>query len=209
VNRAQRVGVFGGTFDPIHIGHLAAVDDAAYALSLDRVVFVPNRVPPHKMGHRVSSVEDRVAMVRLSVADNPLFELSTVELDRTGPSYTLDTLRELRASFPAGTRLCFLVGCDAIPALHTWHEPDALLHEFGLVVMERPTGGSVDWPAVEARFQDIRRHVEIIQIVQLEISSSDIRRRVETGRPIRYYVPPAVEAYIRRHRLYFTASVTS
>jgi nicotinate-nucleotide adenylyltransferase len=195
------VGVFGGTFDPIHIGHLAAAEDAAWRLGLDRVLFVPNRQPPHKEGRYVSRVEDRVAMVELAVADNPRFEVSRIELEREGPSYTLDTLREMRRRLPDDA-IRFLVGCDAVGQLHTWHEPDYLLAEFGLVVMERPTGTAVDWEGVEKRFPYIRRQVDIVDVAELDVSGHDIRRRVAEGRPIRYYVLPAVERYIMEHRLY-------
>jgi nicotinate-nucleotide adenylyltransferase len=195
------VGVFGGTFDPIHIGHLAATEDAAWRLGLDRVLFVPNRQPPHKEGRYVSRVEDRVAMVELAVADNPRFEVSHIELEREGPSYTLDTLREMRRRLPDDA-IHFLVGCDAVGQLHTWHEPDSLLAEFGLVVMERPTGTAVDWEGVEKRFPYIRRQVDIVDVAEMDVSGHDIRRRVAEGRPIRYYVLPAVERYIMEHRLY-------
>lgn len=196
-----RLGVFGGTFDPIHVGHLAATEDAAWNLRLDRVLFVPNRQPPHKQSGQVSRVEDRVAMLELAVADNPRFEVSYLELDRPGPSYTLDTLRELRRRLP-DEEISFMVGCDAISQLHTWHEPDLLLDEFGLVVLERPTGAAVDWDRAEQRFPRIRTQVRVIDVAELEISGNDIRRRVVEGRPIRYYVVPAVERYIVEHGLY-------
>lgn len=199
----QRIGVFGGTFDPIHVGHLAAVEDAASRLGLKRVLFVPNHVPPHKRHQVVSEPEDRVAMVELAIADNPCFEVSLIELERPGPSYTLDTLRELRARLgPA--ELYFLVGCDALSALHTWHEPAALLREFQVVFMDRPIGEVIDWVAAERHFPGIREQVTVVDVAELEISGADIRRRVREGRPIRYYVLPAVRRYIERHQLYRT-----
>lgn len=198
----QAIGVFGGTFDPIHVGHLAAAEDAATALELGTVLFVPNRLPPHKLGQAVTRVEDRVAMVRLAVADNELFALSTVEVDREGPSYTLDTMRVLQGKLGDRTRLVFLTGCDSMHGLHTWHEPAALLEEFEVAVLERPTGQPVDWEAAERYFPHIREQVKIVRIPLLEISSQDLRARVSQGRPIRYYVLPAVERYIREHRLY-------
>jgi nicotinate-nucleotide adenylyltransferase len=197
-----RIGVFGGTFDPIHIGHLAAVQDAADILGLDRVLFVPNRQPPHKEGSLVSPTHDRVAMVQLSVEGNAVFELSAVELERPGPSYTLDTMRDLRGRLGPQTHLVFLSGCDALANLHSWHEPETLLDEFQVVIMDRPTGHEVSWPAIEQYFPDIRRQVEVVHVVQLEISAEEIRRRVRTGRSIKYYVVPAVEAYIHEHGLY-------
>lgn len=199
---AGRIGVLGGTFDPVHVGHLAAAEDAAYALALDLVLFVPNHVPPHKRGRQVTGAAERAAMVELAIAGNPLFALSRIELERPGPSYTLDTLRALRGELEATAHLFFLVGCDAVPELHSWHEPDALLREFTLVILERPTGSAVDWEAVERRFPLMRRQVRICRIPQLEISSREIRQRVAEGRPIRYYVPGAVEDYIRERGLY-------
>lgn len=198
----MRIGVLGGTFDPPHNGHLAAADDVAWKLSLDRVLFLPNRVPPHKQEQRVSDVRHRVAMVELAIAGNGRFALSTAELEREGPSYTLDTLREFRRRWPAGTEVFFLVGCDAVGQLRTWHLPDELLDEFGLVVMERPTGSPVNWQEAERRFPRIRQQVRMVDIAELEISGNDIRRRVAEGAPIRYYVPPAVNRYIRDHGLY-------
>jgi nicotinate-nucleotide adenylyltransferase len=198
----MRVGVLGGTFDPVHIGHLAAAEDAADHLNLDSVLFIPNRQPPHKATDTVSDVRHRVAMVELAVADNPRFTVSLMELRRSGPSYTIDTLRELRHQLPDGTDLFFLVGCDALSQLHTWHRPDDLLREFNLVIMERPTGTEVDWESIEQRFPDIRRQVQVVDVAELEISGNDIRRRVRQGRPIRYYVLPAVARYIHEHGLY-------
>lgn len=198
----RRVGVFGGTFDPIHVGHLAAVEDAAARLELDRVLFVPNNIPPHKRHQAVSDAEDRLAMVELAVADNPRFEVSLTELERPGPSYTLDTLRVLRECFAGDADLYFLVGCDALATLHTWHEPATLLREFHLVFMDRPTGEVIDWEAAGRRFPGIRDQVTVVDVAELEISGADIRRRVREGRPIRYYVVPPVRRYIEQRNLY-------
>ena len=178
----ERVAVFGGTFDPIHLGHLAAVQDAVDALGLDRVLFVPNSQPPHKTTLPVSPAEDRVEMVRLSVADNETFVLSMVEFERDGPSYMLDTMRVVRERLGAGAELIFLTGCDALPQLHTWFRPDELLAEFRVVVMDRPTGSEVPWAEIEQRFPHIREQITIVHVAQLEISGEDIRRRVRAGR---------------------------
>lgn len=202
--KGERIGVLGGTFDPIHIGHLAVAEDAACALRLDRVLFVPNQIPPHKQGQRVTHPADRIAMVRLAIQDNPRFELSLIEMERPGPSYTLDTLRLLRTKFGPATQLYFLVGCDALGQLHTWHEPATLLREFRLAVMERPIEHPVDWEVIEQRFPAIRTQVETVPVAHLDISGADLRRRVREGRPIRYQVVPAVERYISQHGLYST-----
>jgi nicotinate-nucleotide adenylyltransferase len=196
----ERVGVFGGTFDPIHVGHLAAVEDAADLLGLERVLFVPNRIPPHKLDRQITAAEDRVAMVELAIADNPLFELSLIEIDHDDLSYTLDTMRALAAERPESD-LVFLAGSDSLRDLHTWHEPDALLGEFSLAFMQRP-GSSLPWPDLESRFPGVRERVELVSVPKLEISSEDIRARVADGRPTRYYLVPDVERYIRTHRLY-------
>lgn len=196
------VGVFGGTFDPIHIGHLAAAEDARAQLGLEKVLFVLNNVPPHKRDQVVSDADDRVHMLELAIADNNRFELCTIELERPGPSYTLDTLRLLRSRLGRGARLTFLTGCDSLLSLHTWHEPDTILAEYEIVFLARPTDDPIDWERIEARFPEIRRQTRAIQVPLLEISAQDLRRRVRTGLPIRYYVTPAVERYIRDHRLY-------
>ena len=196
------IGVFGGTFDPIHVGHLAAVQDAAHALGLDQVLFVPNRQPPHKVGQQVSPAADRVAMVERSVAGNPLFALSLIEQQREGPSHIVDTMHELQDAIGGDMPLTFLVGCDALPDLHRWYKPEELLEEFSVVVMDRPTGRSVDWREVERHFPAIREQVRMVHVAQLEISGEDIRRRVRLGLPIRYHVLPAVEQYILDRGLY-------
>lgn len=198
----KRVGVFGGTFDPIHVGHLAAVEDAAHILGLTRVLFVPNRQPPHKVGKKVSAATDRVAMVERAIADNPQFELSLIEQERSGLSHIIDTMRELQNERGADARLVFLVGCDALPDLHRWYQPQALLDEFEVVVMDRPTGRAIDWSEVERHFPLIREQVQTVHVAQLEISGEDIRRRVKEGLPIRYQVLPPVERYILRRGLY-------
>lgn len=202
MNEGARVGVFGGTFDPIHIGHLAAVEDAAHALSLDTVLFVPNRQPPHKAAQLVSPARDRVAMVERAIADNPRFVLSLVEQERSGPSHIVDTMRELRDDLGTKTRLYFLVGCDALGDLHNWYQPQALLDEFHVVVMDRPTGRSIEWREVEVDFPRIREQVQVVHVAQLEISGEDIRRRVREGMPIRYQVLPQVAEYILDRGLY-------
>lgn len=196
-----RIGVLGGTFDPIHVGHLAAAEDAAYRLRLARVLVVPNNRPPHKQSRNVSSPSDRAAMAGLAIADNPLFTLSMVELDRPGLSFTLDTMRELQQEM-GEAELYFLTGCDALPALHTWHEPEALLDEFRVVILDRPTRQAIDWSEVERHFPRIREQITVLPVARLEISSEDVRNRVQKGAPIRYYVLPQVEQYIRQKGLY-------
>lgn len=198
----RRIGVFGGTFDPIHVGHLAAAEDAAWRLNLDEVLFVPNNVPPHKRDRQVSKAKDRLAMVRQATSGNPLFRVSEIEIARTGPSYTIDTLRELARYFGESASMLFLTGQDALSDLHSWHQPDQLLQEFEVIFLCRPEGRELDWNPIEARFPGLRSRVDLVRIPQLEISGSDIRARVREGRPIRYYVTEPVENYILSQGLY-------
>jgi nicotinate-nucleotide adenylyltransferase len=213
MSSTQRIGVFGGTFDPIHVGHLVAIEEVVYKLGLSCALFVPNRVPPHKSQERVSPVEDRVTMVRLAIASNPHFALSTVEIDRPGPSYTLDTMRCLQRQYGEHTHLFFIMGLDALASLPSWHEPATLLEEFDIVVMDRPPSSeAVELPAQQARdtvwqelehlFPNIRQRVQIVHVPQLAISAASLRRRVYEGWPIRYLVPPEVEIYITARGLY-------
>jgi nicotinate-nucleotide adenylyltransferase len=196
------VCVFGGTFDPVHLGHLASADDAADALGAEQVLFVLNRAPPHKVGWQVSDAIDRLAMLRLAAAGNSRFDVSTVEIDRDGPSYTLDTMRELRARLGAETRLVFLLGFDALAELHTWHQPQRLLDEFEIVLLDRPTNDDPRWDIAGHHFPGIRNRIRAVHVVQLAISSRDIRERVRAGRPYRYLVPEPVAQYIATRGLY-------
>jgi nicotinate-nucleotide adenylyltransferase len=198
----RHVGVFGGTFDPIHVGHLAAAEDAAWGLGLELVLFVPNRVPPHKLDRPVTAAHHRLAMVEAAVADNPLFAVSRVEMERSGTSYSLVTLRELDDKLGPNARLLFLAGVDALPDLHAWHHPEELLSEFEVVFLCRPDTPELDWPALERRFPGLRDRIRIMDIPELEVSGSDIRQRVRDARPIRYYVTPPVQRYIAEHGLY-------
>ncbi|HZS94490.1 MAG TPA: nicotinate-nucleotide adenylyltransferase [Chloroflexota bacterium] len=202
-----RVGVMGGTFDPIHIGHLAAAEDAVRALLLDSVLFVPNSQPPHKPAGEVSPASARLAMTELAVADNEKFAVSTIELERPGPSYTIDTMRELRLEFGASAKLFFLVGRDVLNYLHTWHEPQRLLDEFDVAILDRALERGIDWTEAETHFPAIRDEVTVIPVPRLDVSSKEIRQRARLGQSIRYLVPPSVHRYIAQRGLYgFAAS---
>jgi nicotinate-nucleotide adenylyltransferase len=144
-------------------------------------------------------------MVELAIADNPLFQLCRLELERAGPSYIIETLRALRRDMGDQAELVFLTGTDALSELHDWHRPEALLAEFEIAFVDRLTEKDVDWPAVEARLPGIRERAQIVRVPRLEISARELRRRVRTGRPIRYYVLPAVEGYIHDRGLYRNA----
>lgn len=189
----MRIGVLGGTFDPIHMGHLAIAEQARDRLELEEVCFVPAGAPWMKAGQVLSSAQDRLCMVRKAVEDNPFFRVSTVELDRSGPSYTVETLRELQEDYGPDARLFFILGSDAFARFDEWKEPEGILSLATLVVVDRP--GS-------APSQDVCEDIERIEGVHLDISARDIRRRVAEGASIRYLVPEPVERHVYARGLY-------
>lgn len=195
------LGVLGGTFDPIHVGHLAVAEEAREVLGLARVLFVPAGQPPHKVPGSVSRVGDRVAMVQLAIADNPAFELSMVEVQREGPSYTVDTLETLARANP-GAQLHLILSAETFAELPTWHEPERLFEAARMAVVPREGYPAPD-PAWLARaFPGREDRVEYLGGPRFELSSTALRARVAAGRSIRYLVPAAVEAYIADHDLY-------
>ncbi len=204
----MRVGIFGGTFDPPHYGHLIAAEEAREQLDLDRVLFVPAGKPPHKLGKVISPVEDRLAMVALAVGANPVFQISRVDVDRGGPSYTADTLRLLHDQLPPGTELFFIMGMDSLGEITSWHTPEELITLTYLAVATRPYV-DVNMEALEAAIPGISARTRFVHIPEMGIASSDLQRRVRERRTIRYQVPPEVEAYISAHGLYRSASDTS
>ncbi|UCC88753.1 MAG: nicotinate-nucleotide adenylyltransferase [Anaerolineales bacterium] len=198
----MRLGILGGTFDPIHFGHLLAAEEARGALRLEGVLFAPAGDPPHKQGYAILPVAHRLAMVRLAIADNPAFQISTVDIDRTGPHYTVDTLRLLRNQLGIGSDETFLImGADSLTHLTTWHQPAQLIEICRLAVVARP-GYRADLEALEAALPGISTRLDWVEMPVLGISSSDLQRRVREGRSIRYQVPSAVAAYVAKHALY-------
>ena len=196
----QRLGIMGGTFDPIHYGHLLMAEEARQAFALDEVVFVPNGRPAHKKAYLVSSPEERYAMTLLATGSNPCFSASRIEIERPGPSYTIDTLREFRRLYPELDALYFITGADAVLEILTWHEYERLVSECQFIAVTRP-GFVLDRlrELVDAAFLD---RVHYLPTPNIEISSTDIRRRVREGRSIKYLTPEPVEAYIRQQGLY-------
>lgn len=197
----SRLGILGGTFDPIHDGHLVAAQETAWALDLDRVLFIPAPNPPHKRDEPITEPAHRIAMVRLAVQNNPTFEVSLVEVERGGLSFTVDTLRAVRELYP-GYELHFIVGMDSLAELPTWHDPDGIVQLARIVAVYRAGWGVVDLKALEAAVPAAADRVRIVPIPGLDISSTDLRRRLAVGRPIRYLVPDPVIAYIEEHGLY-------
>lgn len=196
----RRLGIFGGTFDPPHTGHLALAECAREQLGLDRVLFVPAARPPHKRGAKRSSAAHRVAMTRAAVRGNPAFAVSTIETRRRGPSWTVDTVRALAAEH-AGEELWLLMGADSYAAFGTWREPAEIARHARLAVALRPGTRAPKRPRGVARDR-----VTFLENPELEISSSAVRERARAGRSVRYLVPDAVARHIARHGLYGSAS---
>jgi len=195
---SRRIGVMGGTFDPIHLGHLVAAEEARWQFGLDRVVFVPAGRPWQKpVG--VTPPEDRYRMTVIATASNPAFTVSRLEIDHPGPTYTVDTLRRLRAEQEDGTRLYFIIGTDAILQLLTWKEPDQVLAQAEFIAATRP---GFDLDRLVSQVPGVADRIHRMEIPALAISASDIRARVARGAPIQYLVPDGVARYIHKHGLY-------
>jgi nicotinate-nucleotide adenylyltransferase len=200
----KHIGILGGSFNPIHIGHLFIGCAAAEAFGLDRVLLLPCAVSPFKVGAAgLASGEDRLEMVRRSVAGDPLFEPCGLELERGGVSYAVETVGALRARYP-GARLSFIIGGDSLCELGHWHRIGEMLELCDVVTVQRP-GVALPAGAAELPFPEPVRARLLANVVRgrlCEVSSTEIRRRIAEGRPIRYLVSPAVEAYIRERGLY-------
>ena len=196
----RRVGVFGGTFDPVHVGHLIVATELRFALALDCVLFVPAGRPPHKTRQEISDNEHRLAMLQLAIDDSPWFAISLVDMQRAGPSYTADTLAILRHELDP-VELIFLMGSDSLRDLPTWHEPERIVAQAELGVAQRP-GIALDLEQIYASIPNARGRIHLVEVPLIGISSTDIRERVRSGRPIRYQVPLPVEEYIFQHGLY-------
>ena len=196
----RRIGVLGGTFDPVHNGHLHIAHALRTALDLDRVLWVPAGRPPHKSGQIVSKDRDRLAMLELALAGSPHDEISRIDIDRSGPSYTADTLEFLANRFTPA-RLFFLMGEDSLRDLPSWHDPERILRVAELAVAGRP-GVEADLESVASQVPAVRNRVHVVPIEEIAISSSDIRRRVREHQSIAGLVPAPVEAYIQEHGLY-------
>jgi nicotinate-nucleotide adenylyltransferase len=212
------VGIFGGTFNPIHVGHLRAAEEAREALGLTRVVFVPSADPPLKRGgpDRIAPAAERLAWVELAIRGNPAFAVDALELERPGPSYTVDTLRELGLRL-APARPVFVLGCDAFAELAAWREPKALLELAHFAVLTRPParGSLAEWIPAElaadlvlapggekARHRSAGTWLRLVAIRALDVSSTDVRRRLREGRSVRYLLPDPVHDAVMRSGAY-------
>lgn len=195
----RRLGVMGGTFDPIHNGHLLTAEEAAVQFGLDEVVFVPTGHPWMKEQKEVSAPEHRYLMSVIATASNPRFSVSRIEVDRAGPTYTVDTLRELKGLNGDKVDLFFVTGADAMLEILQWKDPEEILALAHFIAATRP---GYDLTRFEAEAPTRHPNVSVMNIPALAISSTDIRKRVGEGRPIRYLVPEGVKSYIEKAGLY-------
>jgi nicotinate-nucleotide adenylyltransferase len=198
------IGLYGGTFDPPHLGHLAAAQEALEAGNLDRLLFVPNDQNHLKQGAPTCRVDDRLTMTTLAIAGNPAFELSRADVGRPGPSYTVDLIERLQEELGQDQQFAFIAGMDVLHELHRWREPGRLLELVRLLIVQRPGEEMADLDEVERRVPGASRRIQILDTSGVAISSTELRERVAAGRSIRYLVPDAVVAYIREHGLYRT-----
>lgn len=200
---SRAIGVMGGTFDPIHYGHLVAAEAARTCFGLSEVIFVPSGNPPHKADRSVSTPEHRFLMTVLATTTNPYFRVSRVEIDRPGPSYTVDTIEALRERLEADARVYFITGADAVMEMMTWNRPEAILQMCELIAATRPGYPPADIRRLRKAIPEANaKRVHTIEVPALAISSSDIRARVAQGKPIKYLVPETVEHYILKSGLY-------
>ena len=199
----RRLGVMGGTFDPIHHGHLVTAEEALWQFNLAEVVFVPTGQPWMKADREVTTAEHRYLMTVIATASNPRFSVSRVEVDRHGPTYTVDTLEELRRQHHREVELFFITGADAILEIFHWKDPEDVLSKAHFIAATRP---GYDIARFEKEAPTSHPNVSVMDIPALAISSSDIRRRVQEGEPIRYLVPEGVNTYIRKFELYLPGS---
>lgn len=197
----MKIGLMGGSFDPIHNGHLVLAEQVRTRFQMDKIIFIPSGNPPHKVNH--ASKEDRYNMTKLAIEDNEFFELSTIELDQDHKTYTIDTVKRLREEFGEDTEVFFITGADMIIDLPTWKHFDELVTICKFIGSTRP--GIEDTQLSEqinALVRDFKADITITQVPALAISSTDIRRRIKYNLSIRYLLPKETEAYIYKHQLY-------
>ena len=204
----KRLGMMGGTYDPIHYGHLVAAEEARYQLELEKVIFIPAGRPPHKTKREISAARHRLNITRLAVASNPFFMVSDIEIMKPGLSYAIDTVQIFKEQFPQA-ELFFITGADAVFEILSWKRVEELLRLCCFVAATRP-GYKLDELSKNIPGFPIngKKRIITMEVPALAISSTDLRRRVREGRPIKYLVPEAVEAYILNNNLYRTPTLT-
>ncbi len=198
----RRIGILGGTFDPIHLGHLAIAQESIDRLALDKVILVPAGRPWLKSDQQVSAPSHRLAMTRLAAQNRPGLEVSAIEIDRPGPTYTIDTLAELRKELGSEAELYLILGMDSLRELRRWRHPERLFDLCTVVSVSRPDSHDVSPSEIERSFATARGRIRTLRGPMLDISATDIRLRVAEGRSISDSVPSSVELYIREHGLY-------
>ena len=198
----MRVGVLGGTFDPIHLGHLKIAEEVRLKLDLERVLFIPTGQPRLRTDKYLSPVADRLRMVELATSDNPYFQVCDNETRRGGPTYTVDTLIELRGSLGTDASLYFIVGVDILRRFHDWKEPERVLELCNVVVVTRPGHEDFDWPAWLVTFPQAADRLTWLDTITVDISGTEIRRRSWQGKSVRKLVPASVAEYIQERNLY-------
>jgi nicotinate-nucleotide adenylyltransferase len=198
----MNIGVLGGTFDPIHMGHLKVAEEARDRLNLAQTLFMPAGQPWLKLNNAISPAQHRLEMVRLALADKPYFKLSTMEIERAGPTYTVDTIAELQAQLGAGDEIFFILGWDNLTQFPQWHQPARLIKMCRLVAVPRVDYPVPDLDSLEVVLAGLSQRVILLDEPRIDISASEIRRRVARGLSIHHLVPQPVERYIIEHRLY-------
>ena len=199
----SKIGIMGGTFDPIHIGHLFIAEETLERLGLDKILFIPAGVSPHKLNNNTTDPQHRFIMTAIAVNSNENFYLSSIEIDRKGPSYTIDTMKTIKELLPPNIELYFITGGDTFIDLETWKDYEMLLEQINFVVFTRAGFDNELLDRKIKLFKDkYNGKISKISIPLLEVSSTDIRERVRQNRTIKYLIPEAVEDYIKKHKLY-------
>lgn len=198
----KKIGIMGGTFDPIHNGHLIIAQEVAYKLALDKVLFIPAADPPHKQQRKIEPVEHRLEMVKLAIAGNSKFEVSLVEVEREGLSYTVDTLEDLHRLYAGqDVDFYFIIGADAAADLLNWYQPERVVELTNFAAVGR-LGYVLSIDKLVQGLPALKDRMQLVTAPLIEIAAHEIRERVCTNAPIKYLVPPSVEEYIRQHQLY-------
>jgi nicotinate-nucleotide adenylyltransferase len=197
----MKIGIFGGTFDPPHLGHLILAQEAQEQLGLDEVLWVLTPFPPHKIGQKISALQDRIALVLLAIENNSHFSLSRVDIDRQPPHYAVDTVAILREKHP-NDQFYYLMGADSLNDLPEWHEPEIFVSECDLIGVMVRHGEAIDTSQIEKIIPGTAVKLRILETPCVEISGNEIRKRVAIGRQVRYFLPDKIFHYITDHRLY-------
>jgi len=198
-----RIGIMGGTFNPIHHGHLVMAEEVRNKFCLDKVIFVPTGNPPHKNIENLVSAQDRYLMTVLATMTNLCFEVSSLEIERRGVSYTIDTIREFKKVYGKNTKIYFITGADAILSIFTWKDVDGLLASCEFIAATRPGYCLSELQGkIEAINPAYLEHVNLVEVPGIAVSSTDVRERIKEGKPIKYLLPETVESYIIKNRLY-------